>query len=97
MQLLGGVAGGGSLGGVGLGLPQPGDRFGQRGQVRDKRARTHGAITGGAAGHREQPRGGPQPVPVTGAVRAPARLMVGNLSRQSDVAPAALFGLEPWG
>ena len=28
--------------------------------------------------------------------RLPA-LLVGNLSRQSDVAPAALFGLEPWG
>jgi hypothetical protein len=23
--------------------------------------------------------------------------MVGNLSRQNDVAPAALFSLEPWG
>ena len=31
--------------------------------------------------------------------RENARLpdMVGNLSRQIDVAPAALFGLEPWG
>jgi hypothetical protein len=28
--------------------------------------------------------------------RLPA-LLVGNLSRQSDVAPAALFGLEPGG
>jgi len=57
VQLLGGDAGRGGLGGVLLGVAELGDGFGERGQPGDEHDRGHGAVAGQGGERGQQPGG----------------------------------------
>ena len=81
MQLFGGLAGRGGLGGVCLRCPQFGHCVHERDQVPGQCPRMAHAAAAGLAGQRQQPRCGPQPIPFLGparnaAVRCPGRPVI---------------------
>ena len=72
IQLLRGLPGRRRLSGMRLRHPQFSHGVHQRDQVPGQRTRLAHAITAGLASHREQPRRGPQPIPLPGTARNPA-------------------------
>lgn len=94
-----GIPGGGGLGGVLLGLAQIGDRGGQVGDQRDGDQR---GIASDLAGHRQQPGGGSQLVPLPGGRRYPAVagtrgpiVAVGGAAQVAAAAPVGLTSICP--
>jgi hypothetical protein len=94
MQVLGGVAGGGSLSGVPLCLTQVSNVLHERGEARDQRDLREGWVAADGRGGGKQPscaaqavpgRGGARDAPVGGAVRswplAAGRLSQGRTGR----------------
>ena len=73
VQPFGGLAGGGGLGGVLLGLAELGDGVGERGEADDQRGLGEGAVVAGERGGGQQPGGPAQAVPGRGAARGSGR------------------------
>jgi len=72
VQVLGGLAGGGGLGGVPLSLPQRGDGVGERGEAHDQAHLGQAGVVGGERGGGQQPGGPPEAVPGRGGAGDPA-------------------------